>query len=201
MKLIDIRSFSLTRTLRYAWAAGLILMLAACHYDMYDQPAYKTYEPSSFFADGRSARPNVPGAVAVDGVQTDEYLYTGLNPDGTEGELMPFPVTEELLLRGQEQYDIFCAVCHGQTGYGQSVVAQRGAIVPANFHQQRLREAPIGHFYTVITNGYRYMYSYASRITPEDRWAIAAYVRALQLSQNATLDDVPADERAKLEGQ
>jgi mono/diheme cytochrome c family protein len=143
----------------------------------------------------------VAGAVSVSGVQTDEYLYTGLNPDGTEGDLMPFPVSQELLLRGQGQYNIYCAVCHGETGYGQSVVAQRGAIVPANFHQQRLRDAPIGHIYNVISNGYRYMYGYASRITPEDRWAIAAYVRALQLSQNATLDDVPADERAKLEGQ
>jgi mono/diheme cytochrome c family protein len=187
--------------LRYSWAGLLVLMLAACHYDMYDQPKYQTYEPSSFFEDGRASRPAVAGAVSTNGVQTDAYLYTGLNPDGTEGDVLPFPVSQELLLRGQEQYNIYCAVCHGETGYGNSVVAQRGAIVPANFHQQRLVDAPIGHIYNVITNGYRAMYSYASRITPEDRWAIAAYVRALQLSQNATLDDVPADERAKLESQ
>jgi mono/diheme cytochrome c family protein len=189
---------------QYCRVIGLgfvMLFLVACHYDMYDQPKYQTYEPSSFFEDGRASRPAVAGAVSTNGVQTDAYLYTGLNPDGTEGTELPFPVSQELLLRGQEQYNIYCAVCHGETGYGDSVVAQRGAIVPANFHQQRLVDAPIGHIYNVITNGYRAMYSYASRITPEDRWAIAAYVRALQLSQNATLDDVPAAERAKLESQ
>ncbi len=201
MKPIARRSLSLNRLLHYSWAGLLIMLLAACHYDMYDQPKYQTYEPSSFFEDGRSSRPAVAGAVSVDQVQTDEYLYTGLNPDGTEGAMMPFPVSQELLLRGQGQYNIYCAVCHGETGYGQSVVSQRGAIVPANFHQQRLREAPIGHIYNVVTNGYRYMYGYASQITPEDRWAISAYVRTLQLSQNATLDDVPAVERTKLEGQ
>lgn len=201
------RSPSLVRLVRYGWVALLAMLLTACHQDMYNQPKLQTYEPSSFFADGRASRPVVPGTVAVDQVQTDEYLYTGLI-DGEEGDVMPFPVTKELLIRGQQQYAIYCAVCHGEAGYGQSMVAERGGIVPANFHQQRLRDAPVGHFFNVITNGvyrgdpnnggYQSMYSYASRIEAEDRWAVAAYIRALQLSQNATEDDVPPDQRGAL---
>ncbi|GAB4428004.1 MAG: cytochrome c [Chloroflexi bacterium OHK40] len=201
------RLAALTRILRYGWVALLAALLAACHQDMYNQPKVQTYDPSSFFADGRGSRPNVPGTVAVGAAQTDEYLYTGL-VDGVEGDVMPFAVSRELLERGQQQYNIWCAVCHGESGYGQSMVAQRGGIVPANFHQERLREAPIGHYFNVITNGvyrgdpanggYQSMYSYASRINAEDRWAIAAYIRALQLSQNATLDDVPPENRASV---
>ncbi|NTW01369.1 MAG: cytochrome c, partial [Oscillochloris sp.] len=119
------------------------MFLAACHTDMYSQPRYQNYEPSSFFADGRSSRPNVSGAVAVGQVQTDTYLYTGL-VDGQAGDVMPFPVTADLLARGQEQFTIYCSVCHGVAGYGQSAVAERASIVPANFHQQRLRDAAIG---------------------------------------------------------
>ena len=199
--------WSATRLVRYGWVGLMVLLLAACHYDMYNQPRVQTYAPSSFFADGRGSRPNVPGAVAVGQVQSDEYLFTGL-VDGVEGDLMPFAVSRELLERGQAQYNIWCAVCHGEAGYGESVVAQRGAIVPANFHQQRLRDAPIGHFFNIITvgvyrgdpasGGYQSMFSYASRVSAEDRWAIAAYIRALQLSQNATIEDVPAEERGKL---
>ncbi|HMQ30559.1 MAG TPA: cytochrome c [Chloroflexaceae bacterium] len=199
--------WSPARTLRLVWAPALVLLLGACHFDMYNQPKVQTYAPSSFFADGRGSRPNVAGAVAVDGVQSDEYLYTGF-VDGETGDVMPFAVSRELLEQGQAQYNIWCAVCHGEAGYGASVVAQRGGIVPANFHQDRLREAPVGHFFNVITNGvyrgdpeaggYQSMYSYASRISAEDRWAIAAYVRALQLSQNATVEDVPADQRGSL---
>lgn len=199
--------WSVARLIRFSWVGMLALLLGACHFDMYNQPRVQTYDPSSFFADGRGSRPNVPGAVAVNGVQTDEYLYTGLL-DGVEGDLMPFEVTRGLLERGQAQYTIWCAVCHGEAGYGESVVAQRGGIVPANFHQDRLRDAPVGHFFTVITNGvyrgdpadggYQSMYSYASRISAEDRWAIAAYMRALQLSQNATVDDVPPEQRGNL---
>jgi mono/diheme cytochrome c family protein len=201
------RLATLTRLARYGWVGLLTMLLAACHTDMYSQPKFQTYEPSSFFADGRSSRPNIPGTVAVGQVQTDTYLYTGM-VDGQVGDVMPFPVTADLLARGQQQFTIYCSVCHGVAGFGQSMVAERGAIVPANFHQQRLRDAPIGHFFDVITNGvyrgdpnnggYQSMYSYASRVKPEDRWAIAAYIRALQLSQNATVDDVPPAERAKL---
>lgn len=198
---------SLTRLLRSGWVVLLALLLAACHVDMYNQPKVQTYDPSTFFADGRGSRPDVPGTVAVGAAQTDEYLYTGLI-DGVEGEVMPFAVTRELLERGQQQYNIWCAVCHGEAGYGRSMVAQSGGIVPANFHQQRLRDSTIGHFFNIITNGvyrgdpeldgYQSMYSYASRISAEDRWAIAAYIRALQLSQSATVDDVPPENRATL---
>jgi mono/diheme cytochrome c family protein len=201
------RNLSPTRLLRYGWVALLAMLLAACHQDMYNQPKVQTYDPSTFFADGRGSRPNVPGTIAVGAVQTDEYLYTGL-VDGAEGDVMPFAVSRELLARGQQQYNIYCAVCHGEAGYGQSMVAQRGGIVPANFHQQRLVEAPIGHFFNIITNGvyrgdpnnggYQSMYSYASRVSAEDRWAIAAYIRALQLSQNAAIEDVPAENRASV---
>ncbi len=198
----------LTRFVRYSWVILLVALLAACHQDMYNQPKVQTYEPSTFFADGRGSRPNVPGAVAVGAAQTDTYLYTGF-VDGAEGDVMPFAVSRELLERGQQQYDIWCSVCHGEAGYGQSMVAERGGIVPANFHQEYLVQAPIGHFFNVITNGvyrgdpnnggYQSMYGYASRVSAEDRWAIAAYMRALQLSQNATLDDVPAENRASVQ--
>ncbi|NTU79594.1 MAG: cytochrome c [Chloroflexales bacterium] len=201
------KSWSVTRFIRFGWVGAMALLLAACHYDMYNQPKDQTYDPSSFFADGRGSRPNVPGAVAVNGVQTDTYLFTGLI-DGAEADLMPFAVNRALLERGQAQFNIYCAVCHGEAGTGQSAVAEMGGIIPANLHQARLRSAPVSHFFTVITNGvyrgdpnnngYQSMYSYASRIKAEDRWAIAAYVRALQLSQNATIDDVPAAERAAL---
>jgi mono/diheme cytochrome c family protein len=196
-----------SRIIRFGWIGFLVLLLTACHQDMYDQQKYTTYEPSSFFADGRSSRPNVVGTIPYEVIKTDEFLYTGLI-DGKEVDAMPFPVTKDLLLHGQLKYNIYCAVCHGEAGYGASMVAERGGIVPANFHQQRLREAPLSHFFVIITNGvyrgdpqnggYQSMYGYASRITPEDRWAIAAYIRALQLSQNATIDDVPPEERARL---
>jgi mono/diheme cytochrome c family protein len=195
------------KLVRTSWLALFALLLTACHQDMYDQPKYQTYDPSTFFADGRASRPVVPGTVAVGQVETDEYLFTGL-VNGEPGDVMPFPVSRDLLERGQEQYTIFCAVCHGHSGFGRSMIAQRGGIVPANFHQDRLREAELGYFFQVISNGvyrgdpdnngYQSMYGYASRITAEDRWAIAAYIRALQLSQNATLDDVPPDQRAQL---
>lgn len=197
------RSFSPVRVLRYSWMLLILLFAAACHYDMYEQPRYTPLEPSNFFADGRSARPEVEGAVVAGEVRTDEYFYTGLI-DGVEGTEMPFPVTSEDLVRGQEQYNIYCAPCHGATGYGNGMVSARGAVVAANFHNDRFinPESPsstVGHFYNVITNGYRYMYGYASRIEPADRWRIAAYVRVLQRSQNASVEDVPASLRAELE--
>lgn len=215
---------SVPRLLRYGWI-GLFLLLTACHVDMYDQPKFKTYEPSSFFADTRSSRKPVDGtvpslipvggtlpagqattdkdlyaSVAKDGTTTDAHLYTGM-VNGTLVDTMPFPVTEKVLLRGQEQFTVFCVPCHGRLGNGKGVVSLRGGVVAANFHDQRLVNMPIGHFFVVMTNGYRYMFSYASRIQPEDRWAIAAYIRALQLSQNATLADVPQDKLQDLEGQ
>jgi mono/diheme cytochrome c family protein len=128
----------------------------------------------------------------------DEQLYTG-HANGLPVNTFPTPVTMEMLERGQQRFDIYCAVCHGRTGEGNGMIVRRGFPTPPSFHIDRLREAPVGHFVEVINNGYGLMYSYASRVQPADRWAIAAYIRALQLSQHAGLADAPADEQAKLE--
>ncbi|MDW8167442.1 MAG: cytochrome c [Acidobacteriota bacterium] len=127
----------------------------------------------------------------------DEHLYTG-KVRGQLAETFPFPITRSILERGRERYDIFCAPCHGRDGYGEGMIVQRGFRQPSSFHTDRLRQAPVGYFFDVITNGFGTMYSYASRIPPEDRWAIVAYIRALQLSQNARLQDVPPAERRRL---
>lgn len=177
------------------------LFLSGCSWQqqMAFQPRYDPLEKSEFFDDGLSARQMVPNTVARGQLRDDEHLYTG-RVNGELAETFPFPVTAETLERGQERYDIYCAPCHSQTGDGNGMIVQRGFPAPTSFHSQRLREAAPGYYFDVMTNGFGVMYSYASRVKPEDRWAIAAYIRALQLSQNATLDDVPAEERPKLEG-
>ena len=123
-------------------------------------------------------------------LREDEHLYAGL-VNGRLAESFPFPITREILDRGRERFDIFCAVCHGPTGRGNGMIVQRGFPVPPSFHIERVRTAPPGHFFYVITHGYGVMYSYADRIPTEDRWAIAAYIQALQLSQNTSSNDVP----------
>ncbi len=177
--------------------ATLLLLATACRQDMHDQPKYKPLRGSDFFDDGRSARPFVEGTVARGHLHTDEHFYTGK----VKGELvttLPFPATKEVLERGHERYNIYCSPCHDRVGTGRGMIVQRGFRQPPSFHIDRLRQAPVGHFFDVMTNGFGTMYSYADRIPPKDRWAIVAYIRALQLSQNATLDDVPAEERRKL---
>jgi len=154
---------------------------------------------SAFFEDGRASRPLVEGTVPRGYAKTDAHLYTG-KVNGRLAETFPFPITRPILERGRERYDIFCAPCHGRDGYGEGMIIQRGFRPPPSFHTDRLRQAPVGHFFEVITNGFGTMYGYASRIRPEDRWAIIAYIRALQLSQNATLQDVPPAERRRLMG-
>ncbi len=177
---------------------GLCLVLVSgCRLDMHDQPRYKPLAASRFFPDGRSARPLVKGTVARGHLRLDEHFYTG-KVNGQLVDTFPFPITRQVLERGRERYNIFCAVCHDRTGSGRGMIVERGFPHPPSFHIERLQKAPVGHFYDVITNGFGRMYSYASRIPPRDRWAIVAYIRALQLSQNATLDDVPPEERAKL---
>jgi hypothetical protein len=166
---------------------------------MADQPRYKPLAPSAFFEDGRSARPSVPGTVAQGQLREDEHLYTG-RVDGQLVELFPFPVTRQVLDRGRERFDIFCSPCHGRVGDGKGMVVRRGFAQPPSFHIERLRTAPAGYVFEVITKGFGRMYDYADRIGVEDRWAIAAYIRALQLSQNARLEDVPEPERAQLLG-
>jgi mono/diheme cytochrome c family protein len=191
------------RRLRRASCVALVFAacaLAGCRLDMHVQPKYNTYDPSDFFADGRSARQPVAGTVARGELRIDEHLYTG-KVDGKDADTYPFPIGANDILRGQERYNIYCSPCHDYTGSGRGMIVMRGFPPPPSFHIDRLRQAPPGHFFDVMTNGNGSMYSYASRITPEDRWRIAAYIRALQLSQNAKIDDVPAADRPKLEGQ
>ena len=179
---------------------GTLLITFGCTYNpMRDQPRYEPLEASQFFPDNTSARPVVPGAVANNYDVTNEWFYTGKTPDGQLVNVFPFPVTMEVLKRGQERFNIYCSPCHGLSGMGNGMIVQRGFSHPPSYHQDRLRNAPIGHFVDVITNGYGQMYSYAYRVKPEDRWAIAAYIRALQLSQNANINDVPATEQQQLE--
>jgi mono/diheme cytochrome c family protein len=151
--------------------------------DMSVQPKYKAYQPAAFFDDGSSARPLVAGTIPWHEARTDELLYQG-TVNGKIADLFPFPITQADLKRGQVEFNIYCSVCHGQTGEGNGMIAQRGLTPPPSYHIDRLRTAPVGHFFYVITNGFGAMYSYAERVKPEDRWRIAAYIRALQLSQN-----------------
>jgi mono/diheme cytochrome c family protein len=168
-----------------------------CRQDMHDQPKYKPYRGSDFFGDGRSARPLPEGTVARGQLREDAHLYTG-RVNGQLAATFPFPITEAVLARGRERYGIFCSPCHGLAGYGDGMVVARGFRRAANYHVDRLRAERPGYFYDVITNGFGAMPSYAPQIPVEDRWAIVAYVRALQLSQHATLQDVPPEKRGEL---
>jgi len=189
----------MTRTL-----AGMLLATAAvagCRQDMHDAPRYEAFEESDFFADKRSMRPLVEGTVARGMLRDNDLYYTAAAPDGDLTATLPSEVVVDkaLLERGQERFNIYCAPCHSQLGDGNGMVVQRGYKRPTSFHDPRLREARVGYFYDVITNGFGQMPNYAAQIAPADRWAIVAYIRALQLSQGATLDDVPAAERGALE--
>jgi mono/diheme cytochrome c family protein len=175
-----------------------LLLLTGCQQKMADQPRYEPLVKSDLFADGRSARPLVEGTVARGQLRSDEALYTG-KVNGNLMEPLPFPATKDVLLRGQERFNIFCSPCHDRLGTGQGMVVKRGLRAPPSFHTDRLRTAPAGHFFDVITHGFGLMQDYAVQISPEDRWAIVAYIRALQLSQNAKLTDVPEAERRSLE--
>ena len=173
------------------------LLVAACSPNMREQPRYNPLAYSGLFPDARAARQPVDGTVARGQLRQDAQFYTG-KVNGVPVAKMPVPITPELLKRGQERFDIFCSPCHGRVGDGQGMVVQRGFQPPPSYHVERLVEAPDGHFFDVMTNGFGVMASYASRVAPADRWAITAYIRALQLSQAATMNDVPAGERDKL---
>ncbi|PWT80906.1 MAG: quinol:cytochrome C oxidoreductase [Blastocatellia bacterium] len=172
---------------------------AGCNQMMNDEPRYKPLAASDFFADGQSARPQVEGTIARGHLHLNDAYYTGKS-DGVLVSALPVPLTHDLLARGQERFDIFCSPCHGRLGNGNGVVVERGFRSPPSYHIDRLRTAPIGHFFDVMTNGFGAMSSYASRVPPADRWAIASYVRALQLSQHATLSDAPTNVRQNLLG-
>jgi len=166
---------------------------------MFDQPRYEALEASDFFEDGQSSRLPVEGTIARGHLRLDSHLYEG-KVNGELATTMPLEVTEELLLRGRQRYDIYCSPCHDQIGRGNGVVVQRGLKKrPPSLHEQRLIDSPIGHFFDVSTNGFGAMYSYASRVSVHDRWAIAAYIRALQLSQRAQLQDLSAEDRKHFE--
>lgn len=167
-------------------------VLAGCHRDMYEQPYKRPLEPSSVFADGASARPLEPGTVPREAPAVIGPAQNGLQ-NGQLALDIPVAITPTLLARGQEEFGIFCAVCHGADGYGQGMIVQRGFPEPPSFHTDRLRRAPAGHFFDVMTRGYGVMYPYASRVSPSDRWAITAYIRALQLSQHAPASALPPD--------
>jgi hypothetical protein len=194
----------LTRLDRHAWRLALCaaVLLTGCRLDMHVQPRYNPYAPSDFFADGRSERPPVAGTVARSEIVSgpEQVVFTGML-NGREVDAFPFPVTRAVLDRGRERYNIFCTPCHGWTGDGDGMIVQRGFRPPPSYHIDRLRQAPAGHFFSVITNGFGAMYPYGYRILPRDRWAIIAYIRALQLSRQAKIGDVPDAERSKLLGE
>lgn len=171
--------------------------LTGCRQDMHDPPRYRAQGSSDFFSDGRVNRPVVEGTVARGQLRADTKFYQG-REGGEFVKTLPVELTKDLVKRGQERYNIYCSPCHGMVGDGEGMVVQRGFRHPPSFHLERMRELPVGHYYDVITNGFGAMSSYASRIPVKDRWAIVAYVRALQLSQNATMQDVPEAERGKL---
>jgi hypothetical protein len=167
-------------------------LTTACRLDMQVQPRQNPLSHSDFYADQRSERPPVEGTVARGQLHEDSYFYTGRTGDDP-GNYMPFPVTKEVLERGRERYNIYCAPCHSRTGDGNGFIPSRGfSRKPPSYHIERLQKAPLGYFYDVITNGFGIMPDYASQISAQDRWKIVAYIRALQLSQNAARADIPS---------
>ena len=183
--------------------ASVVLLAAlplalACRLDMHDQPRQKPLAKSEFYDDQRSARPLPPGTVARGHLKEDPIYYTGKL--GAEFvPILPVPPTLELLRRGQRQFQIYCSPCHGRTGRGDGMIVQRGFKKPSSFHVDRLRQTAVGYYFDVITNGFGAMPDYSAQVPTGDRWAIVAYIRALQLSQHATLEDVPAKVRSELE--
>jgi hypothetical protein len=166
---------------------------------MADQPRYEPLESSTFFQDGRSSRPLPLNVVARGFLNDNEHLFAG-RVNGSLATTFPFELSASVLERGRDRYNIFCTPCHDQTGGGAGMAVRRGfRSPPPSFHSDRLREAPLGHFYDVITNGFGAMNDYAAEIRPRDRWAVVAYIRALQLSQNARVQDLAPEDRQELE--
>jgi mono/diheme cytochrome c family protein len=194
--------FSVSKPPRRLAAAGLalagLLGGAACRQDMQNQPKYKDLRGSAFFDDQRSARPLPEDTVARGFLDADQRFATG-KENGQPIAMLPVPLTRELLVRGQQRFQIFCTPCHGTLGNGLGIVVQRGYRQPPSYDIDRLRAAPVGYFFDVMTHGFGAMPDYAAQIPPADRWAIAAYVRALQLSQRTTMADVPPEARPALE--
>jgi mono/diheme cytochrome c family protein len=189
------------RSARSAVSALIVLVVFAssgCRQDMHDQPKFTPFRASAFFADQLSARPLVAGTVARGQLNDDELLHTG-KTNGKDANVFPFAIDQRAMARGQERFNIYCSPCHGRLGNGDGMIVRRGYRRPPTYDDERLRQAPVGHFFDVITNGFGAMPDYAAQIPPEDRWAIIAYVRALQLSAHAPLADASPAERAALE--
>jgi mono/diheme cytochrome c family protein len=183
---------------RFSALWALALLAAACRQDMHDQPKYIPLRASTFFTDSRSARPLVEGTVARGELRADQLLYTG-KQNGADATNFPFSIDARVMARGQERFDIFCSPCHGRTGFGDGMIVRRGYRHPPSLHDDRLRAAPVGHFFDVMSNGFGAMPDHAAQVRVEDRWAIVAYIRALQRSQHASLADVPESERPRLD--
>jgi mono/diheme cytochrome c family protein len=178
--------------------AAACLALAACRQDMHDAPSYDPLQQSTFFSDGAASRMLVANTVARGQLRTDEHFFTG-KVGGQPAAELPMPLTPELMARGQERFNVFCAPCHGRTGVGNGMIVQRGFRQPPSYHEDRLVNAPVGYFFDVMTNGFGAMQDYSAQVPVADRWAIAAYIRALQVSRRATVNDVPADRRGDLD--
>jgi mono/diheme cytochrome c family protein len=184
-----------------ATCAGLIAAVAlttGCRQDMHNQPRYKPFAATEFFGDGRSARPAIADTVARGQLRLDQARYTG-KVNNKDVDYFPIQIAQADVQRGQDRFNIYCSPCHGRLGNGHGMVASRGLRQPPSYLDPRLVNAPVGHFFDVMTNGYGAMYSYASRVAPDDRWRIAAYIRALQLSQDAP-PQVAEDYQRKTEG-
>ena len=178
--------------------ASLILTGCELRQAMYDQEKYEPLEKSSFFADGQSWRPQVEGTVARGELREDTHFYEGI-VNGELSNVLPIDLNKEVLERGQQRYNIYCSPCHDRTGQGNGIIVKRGLKQPTSFHDDRLKDMPVGYFFDVITNGYGVMYSYASRVPTKDRWAIAAYIRTLQLSQNVDLEKLPVEDQKQFQ--
>jgi mono/diheme cytochrome c family protein len=189
--------WELRRSASILGVLGFLMLLTACRQDMQNEPRYKPLAESEFFSDHRSARPQVEGTVARGHLRIDEARYTG-KIDGEDIDQFPIPIAKEDIERGQTRFNIYCTPCHGHVGDGNGMVVLRGFRQAASYYTDKLVHAPVGHFFDVITNGYGAMPSYASRIQTDDRWRVIAYIRALQLSESATLADVPADQQRNL---
>ena len=171
--------------------------LAGCRQQMADQPHKRPLEPSNFFDDGMASRPVLPGTVAR-AVEEPNNQRLNSKAEGKLVDAFPFEVTMEVLARGQERYEIFCSPCHDRLGTGQGMIVRRGFTPARSFHEPRLRDAPAGHFFEIITQGFGPMPSYADQLSEHDRWAVIAYIRALQFSRNVRLDQLPPEDRAKM---
>ena len=188
-----------SRRIASALAAVAMIALGSGCADMKDQPRFEPFEKSEFFPDGRASRPLVEGSVPRGFLREDDRYYRGLDDDGTYVDTMPVEVDAAMLARGRERYDIYCSPCHSMTGDGQGMIVQRGYKAASNYHQPRLRGVEDGYLYDVITNGFGQMAGYASMLRPEDRWAIVAYIRALQLSRFTDVATIEPDIRSVLE--